>query len=117
MKRKNYRYRALPFPAPSVRPAANRQPDPAHRASANGQRYLRPRNIFVIRQARWLSAGKKIRRVLIFDNHPDSLRLVLGDDANPHVDLAQRQARSPWELVVASILTMTVLIGMFWPLF
>ena len=60
---------------------------------------------------------KKIRRILIFDDHPDSLRLVFEGGANPHGDLSVPQPVSSWELILVSILTMSALIGMFWPLF
>ena len=59
----------------------------------------------------------KIRRILIFDNHPDSLDLVFGRQASPHLDLSRPPRVSPWELILVSILTMVALIGMFWPLF
>ena len=58
-----------------------------------------------------------MRRILIFDDHPDSLRLVFGGGANPHIDLSAPQRVSSWELVLVSILIMVALIGMFWPLF
>jgi hypothetical protein len=60
---------------------------------------------------------KTIRRVLIFDNHPDSLRLVFGRQASPHLDPSRPPRVSPWELILVSILIMGALIGMFWPLF
>jgi len=81
----------------------------------------RTRKIFIIKQTSRLpstnAAGSKIRRILIFDNHPDSLRLVFGERANPDVDLSVPQRASSWELVFVSILTMSALFGMFWPLF
>jgi hypothetical protein len=75
----------------------------------------------VIKQVRRLRSTtgehKKIRRVLIFDNHPDSLRLVLQASAKPHGNLSVSRRVSSWELVLVSVLTMGALIGMFWPLF
>ena len=121
MKRKGSQGRGFPFPQRFVRPNTNRQPDPALPLSANGQRSLRTRKIFVIKQVRRLesatSAHKKIRRILIFDDHPDSLRLVFESGANPHPDLSLPQRVSRWKFILVSILTMVVLIGMFWPLF
>ena len=88
--------------------------------SVSGQLGLRPRRIFIIEQTRLSpsrnAAAKKTRHILIFDNHPDSLRLAFGRDANPHGDLSVLQRVSSWELVLVSILTMGALIGMFWPL-
>jgi hypothetical protein len=121
MKRKSSRYRALPFPARFVRSSNDHQPDPARLASSSGQSGLGSRRIFVIKQVRRLESTtathKKIRRILIFDNHPDSLDLVFGRQASPHLDLSRPPRVSPWELILLSILTVVALIGMFWPLF
>jgi hypothetical protein len=61
--------------------------------------------------------GKTIRRILIFDNHPDSLRLVSESGA----DLDTEEAASRWEMrtsiICGSILIATVIGGMLWPLF
>ena len=59
----------------------------------------------------------KIRRILIFDNHPDTIRLVFGHRANPHNRLLASESVISWELILVSILIMGALIGMFWPLF
>src|SRR5260370_24188334 len=121
MKRKSSRYRALPFPARFVRSSSDHQPDPAHLASASGQGGLRSRRIFVIKQVRRLESTtgthKKIRRILIFANHPASLRLFFGLQASPNLDLSRPPRVSPWELILVSILIMGALMGMFWPLF
>ena len=75
----------------------------------------------MIKQVRRLKSTtgthKKIRRILIFDNHSDSLDLVFGRQASPHLDLSRRSRVSPWGLFLVSILIMGALIGMFWPLF
>ena len=91
-------------------------------AQTSGDRQRsRTRKIFIIKKTSRLpstnAAGKKIRRILIFDNHPDSLRLLFGERTNPHVDLSVPQRVSSWELIVVSILTMSALFGMVWPLF
>jgi hypothetical protein len=88
------------------------------------------RKIFVIRRVRrpfdsrlgqalpaTNAVAKKIRRILIFDNHPDSLRLVFGRGASPWVDLSDRQYGSSWIFVMVCVLALIALIGMFWPLF
>ena len=59
----------------------------------------------------------KIRRILIFDNHPDTIRLVFGHRANPNNRLLASESVISWELILVSILIMGALIGMFWPLF
>jgi hypothetical protein len=120
MKRKSSRYRAMPFPARLVRPIENRHPNLSRLPSASRLPGVRAKKIFVIKQEIHLlqtnAAGNKIRRILIFDNHPDSLRLVFGGGANPHGDLSVPQPASSWDLILVSILTMGALIGMFWPL-
>jgi len=111
----------MTFQAPFVRPVTDLHPDLARPAFENGQPGLRPRKIFVIKQASRLratnTAGKQVQRILIFDDHPDSLRLVFGRRANPQIDLSVPPRTLPWELVLISMLTMGALIGMFWPLF
>jgi hypothetical protein len=61
--------------------------------------------------------GKIIRRILIFDNHLDSLRLVSEFGA----DLDTEEAASRWEMrtsiICGSILIATVIGAMLWPLF
>jgi hypothetical protein len=121
MKRKSSSYRRTALPALFLRPSTDHQPDLARLASVNEQRGLRARKIFVIERTRCvpstIAAPKKIRRVLIFDNHPDSLRLVFGKRANPYVDLSGPQRVRSWELVLISVLVLGLFIAMFWPLF
>jgi hypothetical protein len=122
MKRKSSRYQAIPFSARLVGPVEDGHPDLFRLPSVSGQSVARARKIFVIKQTRRLpatnaAAGKKMQRILIFDNHPDSLRLVCRAGAKSHGDLSVLQPVSSWELILVSILTMGALIGMFWPLF
>jgi hypothetical protein len=122
MKKKSSSRRwAMPFPARLVRPITNGHPNVARLSFANEQSAPRTRKIFVIKQSRRLrstnGADKKMRRILIFDNHPDTLRLVFGGGANPHGDLSVPPRASSWDLILISILTMGALIGMLWPLF
>jgi hypothetical protein len=121
MDRKGSHHRRMTFQAPFVRPVTDLQPDLAPPASENRQPGLRPRNIFVIKQGTRLgatnTAGKQVRRILIFDDHPDSLRLVFGRRANPQIELSVPSRASSWELILVSVLTMGALIGVFWPLF
>jgi len=89
--------------------------------SLPGQRSGRARRIFVIKKTSRLrstnGADKKIRRILIFDNHPDSLRLVFEGGAISHHELPKSRHVSSWELIIVSILIIGGLVGMFWPLF
>ena len=60
--------------------------------------------------------GKAIRRIVIFDNHPDSLRLVLESGA----DIDSDDAAARWErrasMICGSILIAIVLAALLWPL-
>ena len=60
--------------------------------------------------------GKKVQHILIFDDHPDSLRLVLGTPANPHVERPVSGRATLW-VGLFSMLMLSLLIAMFWPLF
>jgi hypothetical protein len=120
MKRKSYRYRAVPLMPHLVRPTIDLQPNLARSCSANGQRRGPAKKIFVIKQVSQLpatnGAAPQIQRILIFDNHPDSLHLVFGRGPNPSVDFSAPQRVSSWGLILFSILIMVALIGIFWPL-
>jgi hypothetical protein len=59
--------------------------------------------------------GKVIRRILIFDNHPDSLRLVSELHVRPD-DLAATRRAHPVYLIFALLLMLALSIAMFWPL-
>ena len=70
---------------------------------------------------------KRVQRVLIFDNHPDSLRLVSQQRLNPDVDCATRPVRPADELVAPGHmrtsqvvlglgLIVTLVLAMLWPL-
>jgi hypothetical protein len=55
-------------------------------------------------------SGKTIRHIVIFDNHPDSLRLLLGSDLIP-------QRRNEFFYAVLTIvLVLAAVLGMLWPL-
>jgi hypothetical protein len=59
--------------------------------------------------------GEVIRRILIFDNHPESLRLVSRLDVRPD-DLATTRRAHPVYLIFALLLMLALSIAMFWPL-
>ena len=70
---------------------------------------------------------KTVRRVLIFDDHPDSLRLVSRQYLNPDVDLAAGRVRSTGGLAAAQqtshshvvlglVLILALVLAMFLPL-
>ena len=61
-------------------------------------------------------AGKTIRRVLIFDNHPESLRLVLQSSGDVSSDDAASRREKRASIICGSILIALVIAAMLWPL-
>jgi hypothetical protein len=59
--------------------------------------------------------GKTIRRILVFDNHPDSLRLIFGTgvDLDNHAAWRREMRTS---IICGSILIAMVVAAMLWPL-
>jgi hypothetical protein len=117
MKRKDFRRR--PISSPFIRPITGPRMVPLSDASEKPRR--RTRKIFVIKQARRLASAngteKKLRRILIFDDHPDTLRLVFGRDTSLDDDLSVSPHATSWEFILVSILALVAFVGMFWPLF
>jgi hypothetical protein len=130
MKRKSFQHRQMSFPAPFVRPIAIHQPNLARPFPASRQPGIRAKKIFVIKESsRPLgsrsgqalpatnAARKRIQHILIFDDHPDSLRLVFGRRVNPQAHLSAPPAASSLEIILISMVTVGALVAMFWPLF
>lgn len=60
--------------------------------------------------------GKTIRHALIFDNHPDSLRLIFETGVDLDSDAAAWRRETRTSVVCGSILIAMVLAAMLWPL-
>jgi hypothetical protein len=74
------------------------------------------RRIFaIVAPAKVDVSGKAIRRILIFDNHPESLRLVSRLHVRPD-DLATTRRAHPIYLIFALLLMLALSIAMFLPL-
>src|SRR5438874_6327644 len=121
MNRKSFHRRRILFPTSFVRPATKREPIFTRDSFPSGQPRIHAKKIFIIRQATQLpptnsAQGKSAQHILIFDDHPDSLRLVFGEPENPHVDRAVARHVTSWVLLF-SILMLGLLTAMFWPLF
>src|SRR2546427_12170081 len=103
MKRERFDYGRMALPRSFVRPSAEDQLNLARTFSLPGQRSGRARRIFVIKKTSRLRAtngvDKKIRRILIFDNHPEILRLAFEDGAIWHHELPKSWHSSLWELI------------------
>ena len=80
---------------------ADRLPD----ATTLGQK-----RIFVVASRPVTESGKTIRHIVIFDNHPDSLRLLLSSDLMP-----QRRNEFFYALLTI-VLVLAAGLGMSWPL-
>jgi hypothetical protein len=71
------------------------------------------KRIFAIVTMPFVLHGKRVQRVLIFDNHPDSLRLAAEQYLNPDAD-SRHTSRS--HIIFGLVLILTLVIGMVWPL-
>jgi len=70
----------------------------------------RQRRIFAIESRHLTSTGKTIREIVIFDNHPASLRLMNGNVTPPRQNEVVHAA-------FAIALVLAIGLGIFWPLF
>jgi hypothetical protein len=117
MKRKSSRDRAIPLSPGLPGAMGDRHLNSVSPPSASRQRDGNAKKIFVIRQTKVLRAAdgscKKIRRVLIFDNHPNSLRLVYGGRAS---QLSNSQPVSSSGVALIWILVLGLMTAMFWPI-
>jgi hypothetical protein len=112
MKNESYRYRSMPL----SKSVENRHPNLVGLPCPNKKRSARAKTICIITQMTALPAtnmpGKKMRRILIFDNHPDSLRLAVREQANTGIDSAKTWANS-WHIIIVSLVAAGGLLGMF----
>ena len=69
-----------------------------------------PKKIFTVLSRSVTVRGKTIRHILIFDDHPASLRLLLGSDPAP------RRRNEFLYVVLAIVLVLATGLWMFWPL-
>ena len=70
---------------------------------------LEQKRIFVVASRPVTEGEKTIRHIVIFDNHPASLRLLFGSDLMP------RRRNEVFYGVLAIALVVTAGLGMFWP--
>jgi hypothetical protein len=74
------------------------------------------KRIFAIVTMPFVLHGKSVQRVLIFDNHPDSLRLAAEQYLNPDADSAASRHTSRSYIIFGLVLILTLVFGMIWPL-
>jgi hypothetical protein len=71
---------------------------------------LREKRIFVVASRPVTDGQRTIRHIVIFDNHPASLQLLLKSDLMP------RRRNEVFDVVLAIALVLAAGLGMFWPL-
>jgi hypothetical protein len=71
---------------------------------------LEQKRIFVLASRPVTESGKAIRHIVIFDNHPASLRLLFSADLMP------RRRNEVFYAALAIALVLAAGLGMFWPL-
>jgi hypothetical protein len=71
---------------------------------------LGQKRIFMVASRPVTESEKTIRHIVIFDNHPASLRLLFRND------LMLRRQNNVFYVVLAIVLVLAAGLGMFWPL-
>jgi hypothetical protein len=116
MKRNNFRLRPTTLSAHFVR-------DPDEGDEVNPMPFLgeRPgiqRRIFIVRRTSRLvetnGPARIVRRILMFDDHPDSLRLILGGSANRQAYRSSEDRNILWDFIVPGITILVGVIAMLW---
>jgi hypothetical protein len=74
-----------------------------------------------MKQTRLLAASngpvKSVQHIVLFDDHPDSLRIIFGPSANSQTGDATDDGSSLREFVLPGIAILVAVIAMFLPLF
>src|SRR5438105_934089 len=122
MQRRSYHHRARIFDAAFLKPPAEARSSHSFRSpSPDRHPGRRTKRIFVVKQAIQLpptnsAQGRNVQHILIFDDHPESLRLVFGK-ATPEIDLSGPPDASSRHLVLLSILIVGLLTAILWLFF
>jgi len=122
MKKRSSHHRARTFNTPPLRlPAEDRSSNSLRFLSLDRQLGTGTKRFFIIKQAVQLPStnsaeSRTVQHVLIFDDHPESLRLVFGS-TTPEIDLSRPPPASSWHLVLLSILIMGLLSAILWLFF
>src|SRR5438477_5824327 len=121
-EKKSYHHRARMFNTPLLKPPAEDRSSNSFRVLSLGrQPGTRAKRIFIIKQAIHLpptnsAEGRNMQHILIFDDHPESLRLVFGSTTPPEVGLPRPPHASSRHLVSLSIWIMTLVTAFLWAL-
>jgi hypothetical protein len=83
-----------------------------------GERAYIPKKIFVLGRTSRLTGTngpvKIVRRILMFDDHPDSLRLILGSSADPQPYSGSGNRDILWDFVLPGIAILVGVIAILW---
>jgi hypothetical protein len=119
MRKRSSHHRARTFNAPFLRlPAEDRSANSFRFLSLGRQLGTGTKRFFIMKQAVQLpptgtAESRTVQHVLIFDDHPESLRLVFGSAA-PEIDLPRPPGASSRPLILLSILIMGLLSAILW---
>src|SRR5437588_6471559 len=122
MKKRSSHHRTRTFNAPLLRlPAEDRSANSFRFLSLGRQPGIGTKRFFIIKQAIQprptnSTESRTVQHVLIFDEHPESLRLVFGS-ATSEIDLSRPPRASSRHLVLLSILIMGMLTAILWLFF
>jgi hypothetical protein len=122
MKRRSSHHRARILNAPFLKqPAEDRSSNSLRFLSLGRQHGTATKRFFIIKQAVQLpptnsAESRTVQHVLIFDDHPESLRLVFGS-TTPEIDLSRPPPASSWHFILLSILIMGLLSAILWLFF
>jgi hypothetical protein len=121
MERESSGYRGMGFSGGFARPGTERRVVLNLLRFARAHRGLHARKIFVIKHEGRLHSrtgeGKTVRSILIFDDHPSSIRLVLARDAHPRGGPAAQPTSRWWEPFLGGMLIIGAVLVIFLPLF
>jgi hypothetical protein len=130
MNRNRFGLRGIPYPGQFVRSIDYYYSTLLHFSRPTEQPGCRGRKIFVIKESirplpsrggQALPATGRLRKaiqhILVYDDHPDSLRLVLGCNASPQANRAGPQNARWWEPVLGGMLILGAFAVIFLPLF
>jgi hypothetical protein len=116
MKRNNFWQRPAPLPGQFIRKP--NESDKVNSVAFFGERPSIPKKIFVLRRTSRLTETngpvKIVQRVLMFDDHPDSLRLILGPSADPRPYARSGDRDILWDFILPGIAILVGVIAMLW---
>jgi hypothetical protein len=116
MNRNNFRQRPTTPSASFVREPdekgeLNSVPFPGERAHVS-------RKLFIVKRTSRLTETngpvRTVRHILVFDDHPDSLRLILGPSASPQPFPGSGGRDILWDFILPGITILAGVIAMLW---